>query len=205
MSKIDKNMKTVQAYNKNPQFYADKFDSYGVRVEDIDRAIRLNDSGSNIVLELGSGNGKDAEYIVSKVGDDNYIGIDASEGLVKLAKAKVSHVTFMVGDMRTLDVTSEKYGIIFSFASVLHLKQEEMVELVKKCCQSLKKGGVLYISSRYGPHRERKLTNLGDEKYYYYYNPEDIKRACGLGFELVYETIHDGDYGPSFTVALKKM
>ena len=42
---MDKNKKTIEAYDKNPQFYADKFDSYGVRFEDIDRAIKLNESG----------------------------------------------------------------------------------------------------------------------------------------------------------------
>jgi len=202
---MDKNQKTVQAYDKNPQFYADKFDSYGIRIDDIDRAIKLNESGSNLVLELGCGNGKDAEYIVSKVGKDNYVGLDASEGLIELARTKVSHVTFKIEDMRKISVTPETYGIIFSFASLLHLKQGEMADLVKKSCQSLKKGGVLYISSRYGPYREKKLMNLGDEKYYYYYKPEDIKEVCEQGFELVYNTIHDGDYGPSFTVALRKI
>ena len=91
MKNIDKNKKTVEAYDKNAQFYADKFDSYGIRIDDIDRALKLNESGSNKVLELGCGNGRDAQYIISKVGIENYTGIDASAGLLEKARELKTH------------------------------------------------------------------------------------------------------------------
>ena len=203
----DKNQKTIEAYDKNPQFYADKFDSYGVRFEDIDRAIKLNESGLDKVLELGCGNGRDAEYIVSKVGENNYTGIDASEGLIKLAKEKVSCGTFHVKDMRDPDllVSPETYGIIFSFASMLHLKREELADLLEKCHKCLKTGGILYISTKYGEYREIEIENLGEKKYYYSYVPNDIKIIAGDRFETVYSVIQDSNYGPEMVIALKKL
>ena len=60
----------------------------------------MNESGSGKVLELGCGNGRDVQYIVSKVGIDNYIGIDASSGLIALARKKVPKAVFHVKDMR---------------------------------------------------------------------------------------------------------
>jgi SAM-dependent methyltransferase len=202
---MDKNQKTVQAYNKNPQFYADKFDNYGVRVEDIDKALKLNESESSKVLELGCGNGSGAEYIVSKVGKDNYIGIDASVGLIKLAKEKVTHVTFQVKDMRTLDFAPDSFGIVLSFASVLHLKREDLADLVNKCYEILKIGGILLISTKYGEYKEEKVVNLGDDKYYYFYKPEDIEKLCPYKFFVVYKNVQDIRDQSWFEIILRKI
>jgi SAM-dependent methyltransferase len=201
----DKNQKTVEAYDKNPQFYADKFDSYGVRFEDIDRAMKLNESGSNKVLELGCGNGRDAEYIISKVGKDNYIGIDASEGLIKLAEEKVSCGTFHVKDMRELDFEIDSFGIIFSFASMLHLKREELAILMQNCYKSLKTGGILFISTKYGEYKEEKVVNLGDDKYYYFYQPEDIEKLCPYKFFVVFKNVQDIKGQSWFEIILRKI
>ena len=205
MSEIDKNRQTVAAYDKNPQFYADMFDKYGVRTADIDRAMKLNESGSDKVLELGCGNGRDAEYIITKVKADNYIGIDASEGLLKLAKQNVSCGTFLVEDMSDLKVSPETYGIIFSFASVLHLKREDLAILIQKCYESLKTAGILYIFTKYGEYKEIEIENLGEKKYYYSYTPEDFKKLSQNKFSIVYNVIGDSDYGPAMTIALRKM
>lgn len=205
MQEIDKNKKTVDAYDKNPQFYADKFDSYEVRREDIDRALTLNLSGSNNTLELGSGSGRDAKYIAMRVGKDNYLGLDASVGLVELARKEVPSTEFHVRDIRKVDFGAETFGLIFAFATLLHMKHEEMVEMLQKCLKWLKIGGILYISSKYGDYREVEVNNLGDLKYYYPYKPEDIEAVCVDKFETVYKVIHDTDYGPTFTIALRKI
>ena len=201
----DKNKKTVEAYDTNAKFYAEKFDSYAIRTADIDRALQLSKSRSSKVLELGCGNGRDAQYIVSKVGVDNYIGIDASSGLIDLAKKKVTHVTFQVGDMRAFSgVSDETLGIIFSFASMLHLKHEELVELVNKSHFWLKTGGILYIATKYGEYRELEIENHGNKKYYYPYTPEDIIKIAGPRFAVGYNVIQDSDYGPELVLALRK-
>ena len=205
MNKEDKNSKTIIAYDKNPQFYADKFDSYGVRFEDIDRAITLNESGSDRVLELGCGNGKDAKYIISRVSISNYEGIDASQNLIKFAREKVSHGTFLVKDMRDLEVSPETYGIIFSFASMLHVNHEEMEKLLLKCHKWLKIGGILFISTKYGEYREEKTNNLGDDKYYYFYQPEDIEKLCPYKFFVVYKNVQDIRGQSWFEIALRKI
>ena len=205
MTEKDKNKKTIEAYNKNPQYYAEKFNSYGVRMEDVDRALKLNESGSNKILELGCGNGRDAEYIVSRVGIDNYTGVDASEGLLNLARRKIPLGKFVLGDMREFDVSPEMFGIIFSFASMLHMKREEMAEIIEKCHKWLKIGGILYISTKCGAYKEEKSMNLGDEKYYYSYLPEDIEKLCPYKFFVVYKNVQDIKGQSWFEIALRKI
>jgi len=212
MKKIDKNKKTVEAYDKNPQFYAEKFDSYGMRIEDVDRALKLNESGSTKVLELGCGSGRDAQYIISKVGKENYLGTDASEGLIELCRKNVPQGTFHVKDMREVSLQiggqayeTETFGVIFAFASVLHVNREELADLVEKCHKWLKIGGILYISTKYGEYKEEKITNLGDEKFYYFYRPEDIEKMIPYKFFMVYKNVQDIRGQSWFEVALRKI
>jgi ubiquinone/menaquinone biosynthesis C-methylase UbiE len=203
---IDKNKKTVEAYDKNPQFYAERFDSYGVSTADIDRAIKLNESGSDKVLELGCGNGRDAEYIVSRVGKANYTGLDASVGLLNEAKARNPGVDFRLADAREMDVIHETFGIIFAFSFFVHMNMEEMASIIDKCHKILKPGGVLCIfSSKYGDYQEKLTTNLGDEKYYYFYKPEDIEKLCPYRFFVVYKDIQDIKSQPKFEIILRKI
>jgi ubiquinone/menaquinone biosynthesis C-methylase UbiE len=206
MSKRNKNKITIEAYNKNALFYAEKFNSYGVLTEDIDRALRLNQSDSKKVLELGCGNGRDAEYIVSEVGKaGSYFGVDPSKELIRLAKKKHPKIEFQVKQMQDLEFESETFGIIFAFYSMLHVERSELLKILEKCGKWLKIGGILYITSKYGPYKELEIENLGDKKYYYAYEPEDVEGFMGNNFQTVFRVIKDSDYGPSFALALKKI
>jgi trans-aconitate methyltransferase len=210
---MDKNKKTIEAYDKNPQFYAERFDGHGVSTVDIDRAIKLNESGSDKVLELGCGSGRDAEYIVSRLGKDNYIGLDASAGLLKEAKARNPGVDFRLVDVRQMEVTlgvggqvHETFGIIFAFSFFVHMNMAETASIIDKCHKMLKPGGVLCIfSSKYGDYQEKLTTNLGDEKYYYFYKPEDIEKLCPYRFFVVYKDIQDIKSQPKFEMILRKI
>lgn len=212
MANIDKNKKTVEAYDKNPQFYSDKFDSYGIRISDVDRALKLNESGINRVLELGCGTGREAKYIISRIGFDNYTGVDASRGLIDLARGKLPEGDFRVEDMRTFDVTLQKggqapetLGIVFSFASMLHVNREEMAKIIDNCYKWLKIGGILYISTKYGKYREEKIEKLGDDKYYYFYEPKDFEELCPYKFFVVYKNVQDIREQSWFEIALRKI
>jgi SAM-dependent methyltransferase len=206
MSKRDKNIKTVEAYDKNALFYAGKFNDYGILKEDIDRAIKINESGSLNVLELGCGNGRDAGYVVAEVGKrGSYFGVDASRELIRLAKQKSPKTEFHVKDMLDLEFKSETFGIIFAFYSMLHVNREDLACLIQKCYKWLKIGGILYITSKYGEYKEIEIKNLGDTKYYYSYKPEDTEDLMGNKFQTVFKVIKDSNYGPSFALALKKI
>lgn len=209
MNQKDKNKITIRAYDSYSEFYADRFDSYGIRRDDIDRALKLNESNSRKVLELGCANGRDAQYIISEVGANNYIGIDSSGGLIKLAREKIPNGTFHVKDMRgyfeDIDIEIENFGVIFAFHSMLHVNREELHEILNDCLLSLKIGGILYISSKYGDYREIEIENLGNKKYYYSYKPEDFEDLIGGKLNTVYKVIGDSEYGPSFIIAFKKI
>lgn len=200
----DKNKKTIEAYDQEPKYYARQFDLYGVMKADIDRSFELNKSGNPLVLELGCGNGRDAEYIISKIGKDSYLGVDASAELLKIAQERNPGALFQLKDMRELRFEPGQFGIILAFASLLHVKREDLSLLIEKSSTWLKSGGIFYIFSKYGEYRELEIENIGQLKYYYPYKPEDLEKMAGAGFETVYKIIADTNYGPAFTLALRK-
>jgi predicted TPR repeat methyltransferase len=81
----DYRQQTIDIYNQNAAAMAEKFRAIPPRVTDIDLAFELagNPEHANVV-EIGCGDGRDAKEITRRAG--TYLGIDISEGLIKLAR-----------------------------------------------------------------------------------------------------------------------
>lgn len=98
------------------------------------------------ILDLGCGSGRDAKAFL----DAGYRvdAIDGSEELCKYARAytgiDVRCMRFQELDMK------ETYDGIWACASLLHLPEKELEEVLRKVGTALKMGGILYTSFKYG-------------------------------------------------------
>ncbi len=201
-----KQKQTIEAYDQGASFYAEQFDKYGIRKTDIDRALSYLDTKKPKVLEIGCGNGRDAYFVTNKEGYTcNYLGIDASAELVKIAKEKNPKLMFHVKDFTDFDYKEGEFDLIYSFYTLLHVEREVLHETLLKILKSLKIGGILYISTKFGPYRELEIENLGHKKYYYPYEPTDLLKVTQETCDVLFQAIHDSEYGPAFTLALKKI
>lgn len=203
MKQDEKIRLTIETYNKDPNFFAEKFKGIGARKADIDRAFDLNTSKNSALLELGCGNGRDAEYILTKT--DHYIGVDASSGLSDIAKKTLPDVDFRCEDMEKVDFPPNSFGVIFAFASFLHLPKESLGTMIEKCHHWLVEGGILYISVKHADNYEEKMVD--DEvapRYFYYYSADDIKELA-RDFSVSYETLTKKGKTVWLEIALKKV
>lgn len=181
---MNKAEKTAESYSNNCNEFANEFNSSGARTKDIDLAFSLNKSGSDSVLEVGCGNGRDAQYITKLT--NSYTGIDPSEKFIELTRNNVSHGTFLVKFAQNLEFKPDSFGLVFAFASLLHLKKEDFKELMGKVYLWLKPGGVFYISLKKGEYRElEKVGKYGETRYFYFYEFKDILDIKG-DLELVF-------------------
>ena len=97
LSNMNWHNKTVETYDQSAEQLAEYFKGIGPRVDDIECALNLaGNPHSARVIEVGCGDGRDAEEIVKRV--KFYEGIDPSEGLLALAKRKVPDTTFIKAD-----------------------------------------------------------------------------------------------------------
>lgn len=181
---MNKAEKTAESYSNNYNEFANEFNLSGARTKDVDLAFSLNKSGSDSVLEVGCGNGRDAQYITKLT--NSYTGIDPSEKFMELTRNNVSHGTLLVEFAQNLEFKPESFGLVFAFASLLHLKKEDFKELMGKVYLWLKPGGVFYISLKKGEYRElEKVGKYGETRYFYFYEFKDILDIKG-GLELVF-------------------
>ena len=103
-------------------------------------------NGTGTILDIGFGSGRDSLYFLSK-GYEVY-AIDPEEEFVKHGRdIGIKHVyQLKVEDMEFVNM----FDGIWACASLLHISSDKLTEVLQKCEKSLKKGGIAYISFKYG-------------------------------------------------------
>lgn len=194
---------TIETYNRSAPALAEYFKGIGSRVEDIDRAFNLAGNPPNpSVVEIGCGDGRDAKEIVRRT--QNYVGFDISEGMIEIAQNYLAGARFETADAVTYEYP-ENTDIVFAFASLLHLDKNESQQVIGKVQQSLKPGGVFYISSKYrSEYSEEIKKDQYGERLFYFYNPELIKGLAGRNYESVFEDQQIIGSTEWFEIALRK-
>jgi SAM-dependent methyltransferase len=194
---------TRDTYNHSAGQLGKHYDEIGPREGDIDLAFAIAGYPENaVVLEIGCGNGRDARAILRHT--PFYTGIDTSEKMIALARIKAPKGVFEVADAVLYDYAGP-YDIVFALAQFRHMNIEEAATVLKKVYDSLKPGGVFYISSNYGEqyHQSSRADSYGLREMYYY-NPAIIQQYAPEGFKKIQE-IHDVvDGNQWFEIALKK-
>ena len=185
---MNKKQKTVDAYNKNAKLIADKFDTQGARATDNEEVLGLVKKENPNVLEIGCGNGRDAEEMVKHT--KNYLGIDISEGLIKLAKEKVPEARFEVADMEEFKFP-RGLDVIIAFASLLHVNKESFRKILREGFESLNPDGIFRISLKHSDtYKEIEKNDQFGTRTFYFYSEEDIKNLS-KGFKILKMEVKD--------------
>ncbi len=130
----------------------DRFESY---LQDGDR-----------ILDLGCGSGRDSRYFSKK--GYRVVAVDPSIEMCKRAReiASITVYQMCAEDLRFI----EEFDAIWACASLLHVKKSNMQDTMNHILTSLKNGGVMYASWKYG-EGERVV----DGRYYSDYTENDLE------------------------------
>jgi SAM-dependent methyltransferase len=192
---------TIETYNRGAQFYRDKFAAIGARRDDILRARSFVNKPCPNILELGCGNGRDAEVILEDL--CSYLGMDASEAMIALAQELLPKASFEVADMRMVELPKD-LDIIFAFASLLHLDRNECRSILEKSHQSLAPDGIVYISVKCDTYQIREKHDTFGTRIFYYYTLEDFEEFSHGLFSIIYIDHQEKLGVPWLTIALRK-
>jgi SAM-dependent methyltransferase len=174
---------TIDTYNKSANELAEYYQSMGPRTQYIDTAFKLagNPEAARVV-ELGCGNGRDAEEIVKRA--RWYLGADVSEELIKLAREHVPDAQFVAMDAVQFHFP-ENIDIVYAFASLLHLDRNEVRTVLHNAHGALRTGGIFYISLKYAPeYTERVQEDKYGTRLFYFYDADTITGLAGDGYEV---------------------
>ena len=198
--------KTIQVYDDAASRLAKHFEGIGARTYDIELALKLAKvpAGAARVVEIGCGDGRDAKEIIERVAW--YEGFDPSRAMLDIAATrKLKDAPFVLADAINYQYPKD-IDVIYSFASLLHSNLQELPIIFNKVVQSLKTGGIFYISLK---ERDKYTKEIKYDKYgsrmFYYYNLSIIKQIADKLFVSVHEDKQKIGKTDWFTIALKKI
>lgn len=170
---------SIDYYNKNSkQFYENTIatDMKALYAE----FLQLIKPGDHI-LDLGCGSGRDSLFF--KQNGYQVTALDGSEEMVKLSSRLINqpvlHLRFQEIEFH------EAFDAVWACASLLHVNDEEINDVVVRIIRSLKSGGVFYSSFKYGDKEEER-----EGRYFRYHNEESFEKLIQNHNELEIITMY---------------
>ncbi len=141
------------------------------------------------ILEIGSGSGRDALELI-KFGYE-YIGTDASKGLIEIAQEKNPGAVFENKSVFDLDYPEGVFDGFWTAATLLHIPKNRIDQALEGIARVVKPGSVGFISMKQGKG-ENEDASTG-RWFAYYSQLEFIEVLERNGFEIKDCEIRHGD------------
>ena len=188
---MDETQTTIHSYNQNAKAYADKFmchEPYTKQAKAFAELLRSGDS----VLDIGCGPGNVAKQLLAAKALQ-LTGVDLSEEMVKLASANVPSGRFYCQDIRQAEfVTGSFDAVVLSF-SIVHLKDAEAEELLRKAISWTKSNGYLFVSFMAGKVAGFEQTSFSRQPIFFNYfdHGKIAKLLSEQGMEIIHSEQQD--------------
>ena len=141
-------MDTLDYYNLNAYDYFNN--SLDADMSEVYKRFLFYLKENDLILDFGCGSGRDSKYFL-----DNGYNVDSVDGSLELCNLATKYLNKEVICMKfeDLDVV-DKYDGVWACSSLLHVKKEELKNILVKIRNSLKLNGILYVSLKNGSGEE---------------------------------------------------
>lgn len=170
MNKEDYVQHTLRAYDAHPEKYETATAAMAPQ-EEIQKFIDLLPETDMPILDAGCGFGRDTALFTERGLQST--GIDMSEGLLKRAAELYPQLTFKKMDVRDLDFADNSFVGIWCHATLLHLKDEDVLAALKEFKRVLAPGGILFVSFKEGTGDEEFVEKFSSESSRYFNYQQD--------------------------------
>lgn len=144
--------------------------------------IRFNEFlPSGRIIEIGAGVGKDAEALIAM--GYNYLGTDASIGLLEIAKRRNPNATFIQKYVHELEPSIGEFDGFWASAVLLHIPREEIPESLTAISSVIREGGIGFITLKEGD--DEKIDEETGRLYTYFREDEFRKVLKEAGFKTL--------------------
>lgn len=135
---------TLDYYNEHADaFCKDTFDVKFTETQDLFLSLLKPNS---CILDFGCGSGRDTRYFLQR----GY-RVEAIDGSKKLCEIAQKNTGIPIRQMLFQDLEeTDRYNGIWACSSILHLPKGELMSVIQKMIQALKKNGIIYTSFKYG-------------------------------------------------------
>ena len=152
---------TINYYNENAKKFIDGTVSVDFRSIQ-DTFLELLPENAKI-LDFGCGSGRDTKYFL-----EHGCRVVAMDGSLELCKAASEYTGITVKHMLFQELNEkERYDGIWACASIVHVKREELPEIICKMGLAAKAKDIIYLSFKYGDfegeRNGRYFTDMTEE------------------------------------------
>lgn len=157
--------KTIRYYETNADEYAAR--TISADLSPLYRAFEARLRPGCRILDLGSGSGRDSRHFLEK----GYDVLAADPSPAMCAKTRETAGARTV-PLRAEDLEfSDAFDAVWACASLLHVRERDMPDVLNRISSALKTGGTAYLSWKYGSgEREDGQRRYTD------YTPESLER-----------------------------
>lgn len=154
---------TLTYYNQNAtQFYNS---TVSVEFTSTQQRFLLHLPESAAILDFGCGSGRDTKAFL-----DQGCLVEAIDGSVELCKLASAYTGLQVRHMLFQELSEvNKYDGIWACSSILHLPDDELLNVMRKMSDALKPNGIIYTSFKYGTfsgeRNGRYFTDMTEETF----------------------------------------
>lgn len=180
------NDKTIEAYDKIADDYRNR-NSAPFYTEEYEIFHGLL-GGKKSVLDIGCGIGRDAEELIKR--GCVYTGIDASWGMLALARERIPSGNFRHMNFYAIDFPDGTFDGFWASAVFLHVPKNEIQKVLMEARRILVLGGVGFVSVKKkttmdeGTIHEEKAGGI--DRYFSFYDEEEIRIIFKeQGFEII--------------------
>jgi SAM-dependent methyltransferase len=171
---------TKATYDNDAAWYAKNYTNPGFWNSEYERFMALVLRGAR-VLDVGCGPARDTKYLLDKGYD--VVSMDYSSGMLSEARRICPSGIFIRSDMHHPGVGTCSFDALWVCASLHHAKKSDVGQVIDELGQTLKPGGVMFVTVKEGSGEEFKLYSNGSKRFFSYYTLEEIEdklRAHGL-------------------------
>lgn len=185
MNDDQKEAKTIETYDLTAASWAQSH----AKVNDwIWAAKRLKSFlPSGTILEIGCGGGRDAVDLLQL--GYNYLGTDASAGMVQAARSAVPEAVFEQCNVYDLPKLKRVFDGFWACAVLLHIPRQRIDEALQAMSSVLKPGAVGLISMKDGNTDDFEVRDAHgghEERLFVYWRREDFEKVLARnGFKVL--------------------
>lgn len=187
------NVKTIAAYQANIQAYIDGTpqEVKGAVKAWIDRTLALVTPQGHI-LELGSGFGRDANYIEAR--GYHVDRTDVTPGFVDYLRSR-GH------EARLLNALTDDFGgpydLVFADAVLLHFIPEQLVHVLRKSATALNPAGIIAFTVKIGDGPAWRTEKFADARFFYLWREAPLREhITKAGLEIIEIGEHESTNRP---------
>jgi ubiquinone/menaquinone biosynthesis C-methylase UbiE len=173
----DEEEKTIRTYDKTASNWATAHEIVNDWENEF-KKLKKKYLSHGHVIDIGCGSGRDIS-ILMKLGYE-CVGVDASKGMLNIAKMKNKNVKFIQLNIYELEKLKQQFDGFICMATLLHIPRQKISKALQQIKKILAESSVGIITLKKGEGEEfevRDIDGRHEERFFVYWSKEDFESA----------------------------